>query len=320
MSVATFDQSLMAAPEPYREALEWFRERTGQVIPWPDPSPVPSMKHIVNRFKGIYKPEGRGAPALSVCLRLGSPYKDLPVVYHEDGSWTHGYHQEGTDPNFWTNAALKENIKSGSPIAVLDQVSKSPVRYKVLGVAIVSHWEANYFYVEGFNKDGTTQSLGVASEDRMLQASVETVFAPTEDFIVDPEHDNRKRSVASMVVRQGQGKFRKSLLLEYRNRCVISECMVTEVIDAAHLTPYLGDHTNSLQNGLLMRTDLHNLYDRGLLAIDPATKTVIVAHRLKQTEYGRYHGTKIANPIDAHHQPTQETLQAHLDWCGGRLS
>ena len=96
--------------------------------------------------------------------------------------------------------------------------------------------------------------------------------------------------------------------------------MVTEVIDAAHLTPYLGDHTNSLQNGLLMRTDLHNLYDRGLLAIDPATKTVIVAHRLKQTEYGRYHGTKIANPIDAHHQPTQETLQAHLDWCGDRLS
>lgn len=318
MPVATFEQCMDAAPTEFREALEWFHERSGDVIPWPVPSPVPSMEHIVTRHRGIYKPKDFDM-ALSVCLRLGSPYADLPVVRHDDGSWSHGYHQEGSDPGHWANEALRKNIETGSPVAVLTQKSRGPVRYEVLGIAVVSHWEANYFYFEGFSSGGVTQNLGVASEDRMLKASAQSIFDPSENFVEDPEHDNRKRSVASMVVRQGQGKFRKDLLLEYGNRCAISGCMVTEAIDAAHLTPYRGEYTNNLQNGLLLRTDLHNLFDSGLLAIDPTEKTVIVAKRLQGSEYSACHGTKIARPLNTQNEPTSDILKAHLERCGDRL-
>jgi putative restriction endonuclease len=41
------------------------------------------------------------------------------------------------------------------------------------------------------------------------------------------------------------------------------------VLDAAHIQPYLGAASNHVQNGLLLRTDLHRLYDQGLIGVTP---------------------------------------------------
>src|SRR6185369_1227809 len=83
---------------------------------------------------------------------------------------------------------------------------------------------------------------------------------PMIDF--DPNQaDMRKLREASIIYRQGQAKFRQSVLSAYKNRCCISGFDVADALDAAHIVPYLGEHSNKVANGLLLRSDLHALFD-----------------------------------------------------------
>ena len=98
------------------------------------------------------------------------------------------------------------------------------------------------------------------------------------------------------------------LLQAYGRRCVITGCAVEDVLEAAHITPYLGGTTNHSSNGLLLRTDLHTLFDCGLLAIDPATRLVVIAHSLKTSSYGKIAGLKIRAPTNPVHGPSKKNL------------
>lgn len=74
--------------------------------------------------------------------------------------------------------------------------------------------------------------------------------------------------------RVGQAKFRETLMVAYGGRCCISGCSVTHVLEGAHIDPFSGPASDHPQNGLLLRHDLHTLFDAGLLAIDPNTQVV----------------------------------------------
>jgi hypothetical protein len=65
--------------------------------------------------------------------------------------------------------------------------------------------------------------------------------------------DARDRTLASIVRRRGQPQFRERLLAIYDGRCAISGCNAVEALEAAHISPYKGRHTNHPQNGLLFR-------------------------------------------------------------------
>ena len=60
-------------------------------------------------------------------------------------------------------------------------------------------------------------------------------------------------------------KFRDALIGAYAGRCAITGCSVLDILEAAHITPYLGPDTNHVTNGLLLRADLHTLFDTCLL-------------------------------------------------------
>lgn len=76
-------------------------------------------------------------------------------------------------------------------------------------------------------------------------------------------------TLALRAIREGQGAFRRQLIEYYGPRCMVTGTEVAEVIDAAHIIPYGGPDTNTLSNGLLLRKDVHALFDRGLLQITP---------------------------------------------------
>jgi hypothetical protein len=80
-----------------------------------------------------------------------------------------------------------------------------------------------------------------------------------EPFDPKGQDDARARVLREVVQRRGQQKFRKALIAAYGGRCAISGCPVTPLLEAAHITPYLGPDTNSITNGLLLRADLHTL-------------------------------------------------------------
>jgi|APSaa5957512535_1039671.scaffolds.fasta_scaffold06196_2 putative restriction endonuclease len=322
MEQVTLSDCLDNAPTEWREALEWFQSQAGSEIPWPKPSPVSSLEHVVAQTKGIYKPKDFDF-ALTVRQTLGGSYSDREVIDRHDGTWVYAYHQEGSDPDarddYFTNRGLMENLKAEVPVAVLVQTSVGPSRYLVRGLALVSSWSAGFFYLEGFGEDGLAHVVPHRSEDDVIDGDAKAVIGKELRDDLDPDHDARVRVQASVVRRQGQGAFRKALLRAYSGRCAVSGCDVEDVLDAAHIIPYRGDYTDLVSNGILIRTDLHALFDRGLIAIDPGDRTVIVSERLTGSEYASFYGARVNEPRDVADRPSDGSLEAHIDWCANRL-
>src|SRR5258705_4430106 len=63
-------------------------------------------------------------------------------------------------------------------------------------------------------------------------------------------------------LRRGQPEVRKKLLAAYSGRCAITDCNCSYALEAAHIYPYGGADTNHVQNGILLRSDIHTLFDR----------------------------------------------------------
>jgi putative restriction endonuclease len=132
--------------------------------------------------------------------------------------------------------------------------------------------------------------------------------ADDPEFDPDSVHDERERAIRSIRLRRGQPAFRAALMEAYGRRCAITGCAVEDVLEAAHITPYLGALTNHVSNGLLLRTDLHTLFDCGLLAIEPKTRTVVIANSLKGSSYAKIAGKALRSPNDAASGPSQRNL------------
>lgn len=88
------------------------------------------------------------------------------------------------------------------------------------------------------------------------------------------------RREATTKVRNGQGAFRKELLKRYGFVCAITGPCPAEVLQAAHLKDFAEHETHNLDEGVLLRADVHLLFDNDLLAVNPATWKVVVAPSL----------------------------------------
>lgn len=97
--------------------------------------------------------------------------------------------------------------------------------------------------------------------------------------------------------RPGQAAFRRRLRLAYSNTCCVTGCPVAEVLDGAHIDPYLGPDFDHAQNGLLLRRDIHTLFDSQLIGIDPKNRTLFVAEAVRDwPEYAALHGKPLRTP------------------------
>jgi hypothetical protein len=109
--------------------------------------------------------------------------------------------------------------------------------------------------------------------------------------------DPRVKIVKAIQSRRGQQAFRKELLRQFQGRCCITGCRVDAVLEAAHIDPYSMDQNMSFSNGLILRADLHTLFDFGLLAIDTDQEQVLLAPSLqKSVDYGALKGHQIFLP------------------------
>ena len=268
--------------EAHKTQLEWFEQRTGQTVPWPGQDA--DGMFLVTKAKGIYKPAGSRLP-VSIRLSLDGPYADRPEFF-SDGSWTIRYHEERQSGQGEPagNTALRSAMEAGHPVGVIQQISKSPRLYKVLGLGLVTTYAYGLFIVEGPVSSETGPGSPSPSD------------APEEPL--PPTADMRQRILAEVVRRQGQGKFRQSLMTAYAGRCAMTGCNIAQVLEAAHILPYKGLHSHSVQNGLLLRADMHTLFDLGLAWICPETWTVRIKDELSSA-YGAFNGQKAHLPTAA---------------------
>lgn len=131
---------------------------------------------------------------------------------------------------------------------------------------------------------------------------------PEEPFSPN-DQDERTVALQSVKLRRGQAAFRASLLAHFDGRCVVSGCEVEEILEAAHINPHRGTKDNHLENGLLLRADLHTLFDLSLLTIDPQTYRLVLApHVAQDPHYGHLANKKIHFPKK--HPPNHQALEA----------
>ena len=112
-----------------------------------------------------------------------------------------------------------------------------------------------------------------------------TTLGPATAAVIDPP---RYGPPVLVTPRLGQGSFRALVTDAYSYRCAISKERTLPVLQAAHIRPYAEGGSHELSNGLLLRSDLHTLFDQHYLTIDPNKKTLIVSRRIReQFENGR---------------------------------
>ncbi|WP_051303368.1 HNH endonuclease [Psychromonas aquimarina] len=119
-----------------------------------------------------------------------------------------------------------------------------------------------------------------------------------------------EKTLASILSRRGQKSFRERLLREYSNKCAVTGCNVQEALEAAHIVPHSEQQSYDVRHGLLLRADIHTLFDLHLFSINPQTGTLAVSPKCKG-HYEKYDGKTIHLPENISNAPAPELLMVH---------
>lgn len=156
-----------------------------------------------------------------------------------------------------------------------------------------------------------------------LQNSVSQMVAskPISDDVLKEEkntylHEGPRFGKPTVVKpRLGQGAFRLAVTEAYHRECAISNGRVLPALDAAHIRPYGDGGEHEVQNGILLRKDIHSVFDAGYVTFDDSLK-LVVSDRVRTdfnngNEYRRLHGNQLAIPELAIHRPSVEHIRWH---------
>jgi predicted restriction endonuclease len=159
----------------------------------------------------------------------------------------------------------------------------------------------------------TKQILPFPDERKLISAREEL---DKEKFLTfKSDADACEKITVSIARRQGQQKFRQSLLDAYGRKCAITNFDAEAALEAAHIIPYIEIENNEPSNGLLLRADLHTLFDLNLITIDPETLKVYIHPTLQKTEYRTLEGKELQVPKDEMCRPKQEFLKKRFKQC-----
>jgi putative restriction endonuclease len=117
--------------------------------------------------------------------------------------------------------------------------------------------------------------------------------------------------------RLGQGAFRVVVTDVYERHCAITGEKVLPVLEAAHIKPISEGGQHETTNGILLRSDLHKLFDRGYVTVTPDHRCR-VSRKLKDDfhngeEYARFAGSALWLPHAAEDHPNREFLKWHVE-------
>ncbi|MEV7198891.1 HNH endonuclease signature motif containing protein [Streptomyces griseoluteus] len=122
--------------------------------------------------------------------------------------------------------------------------------------------------------------------------------------------------VSKVRIRVGQAAFRSRLLHEHGEQCAVTGAAPAAVLEAAHLYSYAESGEHHDYGGLLLRRDIHALFDRGQITVDPASGLIDIAPGLRSYPlYADLHGQPLAVQLRPEHRVW---LEAH--WLTKRSS
>lgn len=114
--------------------------------------------------------------------------------------------------------------------------------------------------------------------------------------------------------RLGQGAFRALVTDVYQRKCAITQERTLPALEAAHIRPYGDGGAHEVSNGLLLRRDIHSLFDAGYVTVTPDLRFEVSKKIKEEFDNGRHyyalHGTSIIGPVQA----TQRASALALAW------
>ena len=115
--------------------------------------------------------------------------------------------------------------------------------------------------------------------------------------------------------RLGQGTFRTLILDTYERRCAVTGEKTLPTLEAAHIKAHASHGPSCIENGLLLRADLHRLFDKRYVTVDPDMKFVVSdkihEHFDNGKEYRRLHGIALRVPRQPELRPSPEFITWH---------
>ena len=112
--------------------------------------------------------------------------------------------------------------------------------------------------------------------------------------------------------------FRERLISAY-GKCAVTGYVERAGLQAAHILPYDGGTNNQVTNGVLLRADVHNLFDLGLRWVSDTYK-VQLDPTLRQGEYGILHGRILRLPLTKSDWPSTAAFAAHREQIAMRTT
>ncbi|WP_291075205.1 HNH endonuclease signature motif containing protein [Hyphomonas sp.] len=110
--------------------------------------------------------------------------------------------------------------------------------------------------------------------------------------------EERARRLASILARPQQAKFRQSVAARDGWICAITECVEQSALEAAHLHSVADGGNDDVANGMMLRADIHRLFDADLLTIDPTTGEVALSPDVKDDDYRELAGVIVSTGAD----------------------
>jgi putative restriction endonuclease len=173
-------------------------------------------------------------------------------------------------------------------------------------IPVPATWAPNIVQGKGFS---TSEHEGSVLWDSVMQRLSPPIANTVEDTA-------RFGAEYLARARLGQGAFRVLVTDAYARRCAVTGERTLPVLEAAHIRPYTESGPHLVSNGLLLRSDLHTLFDRGYMTVTDDLH-VEVSPRIREEfqngrEYYKYHGEVLANvPREPTDRPATDFLRWH---------
>lgn len=331
ITLPSFDRACSLVPSEYVLAWEWFlrEEQRGEIwekLPhnikadspqYPYRMMIGSETFCVSRQSGIYWP-GRGhikhpvekTFALSVHSSTSGSYSDVPPLYLEDGTWVFKYSSQSASVESWRDQRYNEKMincmECGVPVGVFFATSAG---YKVLGLAFVERYEPenSWFVLHGPVHKGGPDARFYPDMSYMKDDPIAAEFSGAS------ASDEEKVRYALRRERIGQQRFRTQLFEAYTGKCAVSGCNVSEALEAAHIENYSGPKSQVVSNGILLRRDLHSLFDAHLISFElvRGDYQLCGSYLLEHTDYATFAGSVLREPDEHRLRPNARFLEAH---------
>ena len=156
------------------------------------------------------------------------------------------------------------------------------------------------------------------SEGRLLWESV-TDRIGRQQVVDQTIHVDRYGEPQLILPRRGQGEFRLLVTDIYGRRCAVTQERTLPALEAAHIRPFSDGGEHTPQNGLLLRRDIHRLFDTGYVTITPDLNFEVSPRIRDEFENGRDYyslqGKRIVTPHRSDLRPDPTALSWHNEHC-----